>query len=101
MRRQIQDPHQRRVAAHPLAAALPVIACPLVLHDAFTLYAGNLNLRSRDLGPEQPCPQCGAEDSWGLTASPPAVRAKKLVRLATETPVNFCWKCLFTAFTVS
>ena len=95
--REIQDPHQRRAAVNPVGAALPVVACPLALHDQYTLYAGNLGLGSREICGPAPCPACGAADCWGLSATPPVVRARKLLRATHAEPVAFCWKCFATA----
>jgi hypothetical protein len=89
----VQVPYQRRRLRASDGRAWPVVATPLILHDQYTLYAGNLggNLGASGAAREMPC-ACGAEER-GLSATPPIVVQGVLRRADLPEPVTFCWQC--------
>ena len=88
----VQVPYQRRLRRTAGSRALPVVATPLILHDQYTLYAGKLGGHG-GLAREMPCGACGAEESRGLSATPPIVVKGVLRRADLPEPVTFCWRC--------
>lgn len=84
----VQVPYRRRAAKTDVP--LPVVATAVLLHDQYTLYAGNLP-GGRLYG--TPCGACGAADSWGLSATPPIVVRGELRRAGLPAPATFCWRC--------
>lgn len=83
----VQVPYRRRAAKSTVP--LPAVVTPLVLHDQYTLYAGNLNVPALR---ERPCGTCGTERA--LSATPPIIVRGNLRRASLPVPVAFCWQCL-------